>query len=277
MDSIIIKDLEIFAHHGVRSEENTLGQKFLVSLTMFMDIGPAGVSDDLKKSVDYADISHFVDRKMKERNFRLIEAAAEYLAGELLVNYPLIREVIVEIKKPWAPVLLPLDTVSVRIRRKWCEAYLGVGSNQGDREGFLRAAFAALEEDPMIRDMRMSKIIETKPYGVEDQPDFLNAAIGFRTLYSPEELLDRLHEIENRNGRERKERWGPRTLDLDILLYEDRVLQTEDLRIPHVELHLREFVLGPLSEIAPWKIHPVLGKSILQLYEEKIKETDQYK
>ena len=115
---------------------------------------------------------------------------------------------------------------------------------------------------------KVSSYLVTEPYGGVEQDDFLNACLCLKTFLSPSELLARLHEIEAAAHRERIVRWGPRTLDLDILMYDDLVMETEDLIIPHVEMHLREFVLRPLSEIAPGKRHPVYGKTVTELLRE---------
>ena len=115
---------------------------------------------------------------------------------------------------------------------------------------------------------KVSSYLVTEPYGGVEQDDFLNACLCLKTFLSPSELLARLHEIEAAAHRERIVRWGPRTLDLDILLYDDLVMETEDLIIPHVEMYLREFVLRPLSEIAPGKRHPVYGKTVTELLRE---------
>ena len=114
---------------------------------------------------------------------------------------------------------------------------------------------------------KQSSYLVTKPYGGVEQDDFLNACVELKTLLPPAELLERLHEIEQAAHRERLIRWGTRTLDLDILLYDDLILETGDVVIPHVEMHLRDFVLRPLREIAPHKRHPVFQKTITQLAE----------
>ena len=267
MDSIQIRDLELYCHHGVFKEENVLGQKFLVTLILYMDTRSAGETDDLKKSINYAEVARFVKKEMEEKNFRLLEAVAEQLARQILFHFPLIERVSVEIKKPWAPILLPLDTVSVCIERGWTTAYLSLGSNLGDREKYIKEAVGALRDEPAIRHVRVSEIIETEPYGYTDQPSFLNAAVELQTLEDPERLLHICQRIEKKGKRERTIHWGPRTIDLDILLFGTEVVQTENLTIPHREMHKRRFVLEPLSQLAPWACHPVLGERVMELLE----------
>lgn len=266
-DKIIIRDLEIYGHHGVYREENVLGQKFLVSAVLLTDVRKAGKTDDINYSISYADVSHFVKDFMKKHTFKLIEAVAEHLAEEILLRFPLVEEVEIEVKKPWAPILLPLDTVSVKINRGWHGVYLGIGSNMGDKEANLREAIRLLAEEREVQIVRVSDFIVTAPVGEVEQDDFLNGALKIRTLWTPEELLNRILEIESQLKRVRIKHWGPRTIDLDILLYDQEVIQTDRLTIPHMEMHKRGFVLEPLSSIAPFIRHPVLDKTIGQLLE----------
>lgn len=264
-DEIQIRDLEVFANHGVFPEETRLGQKFLLSLTMYTDTRKAGTGDCLEDSIDYGAVSHFMTDYMKRHTWKLIEAAAEHLAEELLLRYPLLKGVTLELKKPWAPVGLPLDTVAVKITRFWHRAYLGLGSNLGDKETYLNQAVKAVDETRGCQVEKVSSYLVTEPYGGVEQDDFLNACLCLKTYLSPEELLKRLHEIEQDAHRERIIRWGPRTLDLDILLYDDLILETEDLILPHMDMENREFVLKPLCEIAPNLRHPILHKTMRQL------------
>lgn len=267
MDSIQIKDLEVYCHHGVMKEENVLGQKFLVSLFLYTDTYPAGEQDDLALSINYAEVSHFVKEQMEKQNYQLIEAVAEHLARDILLTFSLVKRVQVEIKKPWAPILLPLDTVSVKIEREWTTVYLSIGSNMGNREQHLQEALEALQKEPTIRVVRVSDFIETEPYGYKEQDSFLNAAVELRTIEKPESLLRILQRIESEGKRERTIHWGPRTIDLDIVLFGEKIIQSELLTIPHREMHLREFVLQPLAQIAPWTVHPIYRKTVHELLE----------
>ena len=164
--------------------------------------------------------------------------------------------------------MLPLDTVSVTISRKWEKVYVGVGSNMGDKQAYLQAAFEGIEKDENCRHLQRASLYETEPYGYLDQDKFLNTVFTFDTLYQPQELLTFLHQLEQEGNRVREIHWGPRTIDLDILFYGEEIIQEENLIVPHREIPLREFVLEPLQEIAPFLRHPVSGKTVMQMYEE---------
>ena len=143
-------------------------------------------------------------------------------------------------------------------------AYLGIGSNLGNREeNCIRAV--ELFEKRGIHVRRKSALHETKPWGMNDQPLFLNMAIEIETALNPRELLKMLKEMEKEIGREPTSRWGPRIIDLDILLFNATVVDDDNLSIPHPLMHERDFVLKPLTEIAPDAKHPVLHKSIREL------------
>lgn len=268
MDKIQIENLQIFAYHGVFNEENVLGQKFVVSAVLYTDTHTAGISDELTDSINYAEVCEIIERAMTEKTFNLIERAAEYTAREILLGCPLVHGIELTIKKPHAPILKPLDYAAVTINREWHRVYLGIGSNMGDKKAYLDTAVDAIKGNPLCRNVKVSDYIITAPVGGVEQDDFLNGAIQADTLMTPHQLLDFAHEIEQKAHRTREIHWGPRTLDIDILLYDDIIMHDEVLTIPHIEMHKRDFVLKPLYQLNPYIIHPVSGKSAAQLIAE---------
>jgi 2-amino-4-hydroxy-6-hydroxymethyldihydropteridine diphosphokinase len=141
-------------------------------------------------------------------------------------------------------------------------AYIGLGANLGERESTIRRAVAEIDAAPRVWVVRASSLRETDPVGVEDQPSFVNGAVAVETVAPPRELLELLLEIERRLGRDRSssERWGPRRIDLDLLLYGDDAIDEPGLRVPHPRLHERRFVLEPLAELDPRLVVPGRGR-----------------
>ncbi len=147
-------------------------------------------------------------------------------------------------------------------------ALVAMGSNLGDRAGHLLGAVTALARRPEVRLAGLSRVYETEPVGPPGQGPYLNAVAALETECDPQELLATLLAIERAHGRVRRERWGPRTLDLDLLDFGGRVLERPGLVLPHPRLHERPFVLVPLEEVAPGWRHPVFGRTAQELLEE---------
>ena len=189
MDKIWIKDLEIFAYHGVLAEEKRNGQKFYVTVSMDVDLHAAGMTDDLDKTVNYAEVCELIRRTMQEESYDLIEAAAENVADAILLAYPQIKMVHVIVSKPGAPIPMDFDTVCVDITRGRHIAYLGIGSNLGDKEAYLDYAVDQLNKDEYIQVTKVSSYIITEPYGDVEQDDFLN------DIFS-----DSHNDVDNHNG-----------------------------------------------------------------------------
>lgn len=145
--------------------------------------------------------------------------------------------------------------------------YVSLGSNLGDRLKSIKRALTEIEESPRVLVNKLSPVYETQPVGPQNQSWFLNQVIEIQTSLDPGSLLEFLSAIENHMGRKREVESGSRNIDLDILLYEDRIVDTDRLVIPHPRMHQRKFVLIPLSQIAPDVYHPVLGKSARRLLE----------
>ncbi len=267
MDKIVIKDLEIFAYHGVLPEEKAKGQTFVLTAELFCDLREAGLTDNLDKTVNYAEVCEDIYKVMTGDKFDLIEAVAENIADTILLKYEPVKMVRIVVSKPEAPIDMDFDTVCVDITRKKHIAYLGIGSNLGDKESYLDYAVDQLNKDDYIKVSKVSSYIVTKPYGNVEQDDFLNGCLEIETLYTPSELLAVVNDIEQGAGRKRLIHWGPRTLDIDILLYDREIIMEEKLIIPHMEMGKREFVLKPLCEIAPFAYHPGYNKTVMELYD----------
>lgn len=275
MNNIFIKDLEIFANHGVLEEEKTLGQKFLISAKLSCDFSKAVAHDGVEYTANYAEICKDIEYSFKREVFNLIETAADITASYIIQKHNnIIRKINLTVKKPWAPIGgMPLDHVSVSVERSWHTAYIGLGSNIGDLFENLNSAIAELERIttsnmPYLILEKKSGYIQTAPVSHIEQPDYLNCVVKIKTTMNPKELMNFLLSTEARLGRVREEKWGPRIIDMDILAYDNLVTDDPHVILPHPLMHERMFVIEPFCEIAPMYVHPLLNKRIQDIKED---------
>lgn len=257
MDRIFFTGMEFFGYHGVYPQEKSSGQKFLVDLSLEVDLAKAGHSDALEDTIDYSEVQRLVQGVVEGKRYNLLEALAGQIATVLLEAFPALQAVTVQVEKPQAPLPGTWRSVGVEIHRSRGEltwrsgVYVGLGSNLGDREANLCQALKQLSSHPRIAVIRVSPWYETAPVGVTDQGWFLNAVAELTTSLDPRELLEEILRVEAALGRVRTRRWGPRAVDLDLLLYQDQKLEEPGLEVPHPRLEERVFVIKPLSDLAP--------------------------
>ena len=271
MDKIRIDGLEVYANHGVFAAEKALGQKFVVSAELQLDLRLAGMRDDLQQTVNYAEVAAGMKAVMTDDTYDLIETCAERLAAYILHGYPLVRAVTVRVEKPWAPVGQIVRNISVQITRGWSRIYLGLGGNMGDTQGALDAAIEQMACEA-LRVTRCSSVYRTKPVSDIVQDDYLNCVVEAETTLSPRELMAHLLRIEAGLGRERGARWGPRTMDIDVLVYGEVVSDDAEIILPHPRMQERLFVLVPFCELNPNYVHPLLRERVIDL-KERLEET----
>lgn len=269
-DKIIIENYEVVALHGVNPEEKVNPQRFVVSMEISTDFSTAAKTDDLDKTASYSAVCKMIKSFLGENCFDLLETIAHRLAKKVLLAFPIVDSVKVVVKKPDAPMKGVFDWVGVSTELGWHRAYLGLGSNMGDRESYLNLAVSEICADDNFRHLRESTRIESEPYGGVADMVFLNSVLEVETLYTPFELLYAVNEIERKGDRVRTEHWGNRTLDLDILFYDNVIIDHPDLAIPHPDTHNRDFVLVPLCELNKNLYHPIFQKRVKDLKTEKM-------
>lgn len=261
-DVIEVLGIRATGFHGVFEHEKRDGQEFVVDVSLELDLRPAGEGDDLAETVNYGEVAQLVVRRIEGEPFDLIERLATVIAEDVLATESgrlRLETVTVTVHKPSAPVGVPFGDVLVRVRRDrpLVPAVVALGANLGDRRATLERARRALAERVLTAGLAVSDLVETDPVGGPEQPDFLNAVAVGLTRLSPTALLRTLHEIEAESGRVREIRWGPRTLDLDLIQYGDPATGTdvlsssERLTLPHPRAHERGFVLVPWLQADP--------------------------
>ncbi len=270
-DTIYIKDLEIPAKHGVNDEEKNLARTFLVSIKIGLNF--ENINDDINKTVNYSAICQKVTNWMQQNSFNLLETCAEFMAKNLLQDYPEIISTEVEIKKPGVFLSKTLKYASTKVKRSWHNVFIGIGSNLGNKKENIDKALKLIQNEN-LKLIGVSKTYETAPVSDIPQDDYLNCAVEIKTLLSPAALMDFLLDTEKQLHRTREIKWGPRTIDLDILFYDNIICNNKKITIPHPRLHNRLFVLDPMSDLSPHFLHPILNKTILNLKENLEKEAN---
>lgn len=264
-DYIKITNMRVYAYHGVLPEEKENGQEFFLNAKVYVDMRKAGLTDDLEDTLNYDRLCVFLQEIFKEKTFDLIEAAAEYTVQEIMRFFRPIQAMELEVRKPHAPVTYPPEDLSITIYREWHKVYLSIGSNYKNARGYINEGMHYIKEIRAVKNVRRSELVITKPYGPVEQDNFTNLCVEMETYLHPEELLVYFHKIEDYFERDRSIKWGPRPFDVDILFYDNWVYDSETLRIPHVELQNRMFVLDPLSQIVPYLRHPITGKTVAEM------------
>ena len=252
LDVIHMEGFAVHGLHGVLDQEKREGHTFLVDCRLQVDTRSAGRDDALDRTVSYADVAAIVQRVISAPSVDLIETLAARIAEETFAAHPLVRAMTVRINKPTAPIDMDFRNVAIEITRQAPPvlAVLAVGSNLGDRADHLRLALAELASADGVEVIAGSDLVETAPVGGVEQGDFLNGAIAVRTTLSPWQLLDLAQHIEQRARRVRLVRWGPRTLDVDVITWGDLQLEDPQLTLPHPRAHERAFVLQPLLSLS---------------------------
>ena len=261
-DLVSLHALRVRGHHGVLPAERADGQDFVVDVDLSLDVAPAARTDDLARTVDYGALAHALAADVAAEPVDLLETLADRLAVRCLVASPVVVAARVRVTKPVLPVDLDLGGASVTVRRRRLVAAVGLGSNLGDRERHLADAVALLDATPGVRVTAVSGVVETDPVGGPEQGRYLNA-VATCEVASARVLLAAAQTAEAAAGRERGERWGPRTLDVDLLAAGDEAWSEPDLVLPHPRAHERAFVLLPWAELEPGR--RLAGRTVAEL------------
>ncbi|MFC4556213.1 2-amino-4-hydroxy-6-hydroxymethyldihydropteridine diphosphokinase [Georgenia faecalis] len=275
LDQVEVTGLRAFGRHGVFPEERREGQTFLADVVLHLDSREAAGSDDLAATVSYADVAEEAVAVLAGEPADLLETVAARIA-ERALRHRAVRAVDVSVHKPEAPLTVPFTDVTVSVRRHQdragvldarppapVEFVVAVGANLGDAATTLRRATAELANHLGVELTALSPLARTAPVlapGAAPQPDYLNAVLVGRTTLSPRELLGLCHAVEAAHGRQRLERWGARTLDLDVISVGGIVAADDHLELPHPRAHERAFVLRPWLAAQPDATLPGHGR-----------------
>ena len=269
-DEIHIEDLLLRTFIGINPEEREKRQDVLINLTLFGDLSPAGASDHIEDAINYRSVTKRIIRMVEASRFYLVERLATEISTLCFIE-PGVERVTVRVEKPGALRFARSVGVTLhRTRQDLCRqphrVFISLGSNI-EPEANLPRAVSMLHAHPAARVMRTSSVYRTTPVGRRDQPAFLNAAVEIRTVLAPAALKTVvLDEIERALARKRTEdRYGPRTIDLDISLYDYGILEYAGRHIPDPDVALQPHVAIPLAEIAPYYVHPETEESLAEV------------
>lgn len=258
-----VHDLCLFGHHGVHAEETRLGQRFYISLEVQADLSTAIAGDDYTQAVCYGQLCQSAERVFQAEPCKLIETLAGRICAAVLADCPAVEDVSVTVRKPSAPVPHVVEDVSVTVaQRREHRVGFSLGANLGERDAILRAAVEALGHQAGLEIEAVSSFYDSAPWGVEDQPPFVNIAALGRTTLSPQAVLGLCKEIEQRLGRVPGRRWGERAVDIDLLFHGKGAVDHPLLKLPHAHLFDRAFVLEPLAELEPGL--EIAGRSVTE-------------
>jgi dihydroneopterin aldolase/2-amino-4-hydroxy-6-hydroxymethyldihydropteridine diphosphokinase len=260
VDRIEVSGLVVTTVVGALPHERDVAQPIRIDLVLHVDVHEAGRSDELTDTADYGAVTVSVAETVRGSNDVLLERLAERVA-DVVLGFDKVEAVDVTVTKLRPPIPEQLEAVAVRITRRRADggqeagtehtAIVALGSNLGDRQGYLRLAVARLGDVTA-----MSQVFETDPMGPEGQGPYLNMVVVVRTALDPYAFLRRCQRIEAEAQRQRTIRWGARTLDVDLLFYDDVTIADPQLTVPHPGVGERRFVLAPLSEVAPQRCPP---------------------
>ena len=268
-DTIRLQGLRVRGRHGVLPAEQELGQLFVVDLTLGLDLSAAAASDDVRDTVHYGELAERVAGIVAGEPVQLLERLAARIAAAVLEDRR-VDTVEVTVHKPAAPIPVAFDDVSVTLRRDRPEpggrvpAVVALGSNLGDRHATLQSAIRAVSATPGISVVAESPVLETPALtltGIDpSKPVYLNQVVQVETDLEAVALLAELLRIEREHGRQRTERWGDRTLDLDLITYGDQRITLPELTVPHPRAAERAFVLAPWVALDPDAVLPGRGR-----------------
>jgi dihydroneopterin aldolase/2-amino-4-hydroxy-6-hydroxymethyldihydropteridine diphosphokinase len=248
LDRIAVSGLRVFGRHGVLPAERANGQDFIVDAALAVDTSSAAATDDLTRTADYSQLAGRLAGIVAGEPVALIETLADRLAAACLAEAAVLAAEIT-VHKPHAPVGQPVQDITVTVARS--RVVLALGSNLGDRLASLQAGLDVLAAGPGLNRIAVSPVYQTTPVGGPAQDDYLNAVVIAQTSLPACAVLERARAAEQALGRVRTERWGPRTLDVDVIVSGGQISAGPELTLPHPRAHERAFVLAPWLDLQP--------------------------